>query len=89
MYTEFLKSGFTCFEDTYYKRWLHDGQIVSIENGITRGKIKGIDFKDGGSGGLLIDEVDMQGRSLGKKMVEVVADGNSFDMMKGLLRRKR
>ena len=89
MYTEFLKSGFVCFEDRYYKRWLHDAQIVSIENGITRGKIKGIDFKDGGSGGLLVDEVDIQGRSLGKKMVEVVADGNSFDMMKGLLRRKR
>lgn len=89
MYSEFLKSGFTCFEDAYYKRWLHEGQIVSIENGMTRGKIKGIDFKDGGSGGLLVDEVDVQGRSLGKKMVEVVADGNSFDMMKGLLRRKR
>src|SRR5205814_1294649 len=89
MYEEFLHTGFTTFEQKYYQRWLHEGQIVSIENGITRGRIMGISCQDGGSGGLLVDEVDLQGRSLGKKIIEVVADGNSFDMMKGLLRRKR
>lgn len=89
MYEEFLETGFTTFENKYYQRWLHEGQIVSIENGITRGRIKGISCQDGGSGGLLVDEVDLQGRSLGRKVVEVIADGNSFDMMKGLLRRKR
>ena len=89
MYTKFLSSGFTIFEQKYYQRWLHQDQIVSIENGITRGRIKGIACKDGESGGLLVDEVDLQGRSLGRKVIEVVADGNSFDMMKGLLRRKR
>jgi biotin---protein ligase len=88
MYHEFLSSGFTLFESLYYKRWLHDKQIVSIEHGMARGKIKGISCYDGGSGGLIVDEVDLEGQSLGKNTVEVVADGNSFDMMKGLLRRK-
>ena len=89
MYTEFLRSGFQKFEKKYYERWLHEGQIVSIENGITRGKIMGISCADGGSGGLIVDEVDLQGISMGRRVVEVIADGNSFDMMKGLLRRKR
>ena len=89
MYEEFLRSGFVGFEQRYYKRWLHEGQIVSIENGITRGRIMGISCADGGSGGLIVDEVDLEDRSLHRKMVEVIADGNSFDMMKGLLRRKR
>jgi len=89
MYTEFLQSGFQKFEKKYYERWLHEGQIVSIENGITRGKVMGISCADGGSGGLIVDEVDLQGRSMGRRVVEVIADGNSFDMMKGLLRRKR
>ena len=89
MYDEFLHTGFKTFETKYYARWLHERQIVSIENGMARGQIKGISCHDGGSGGLLVDEVDLQGRSLGKNVVEVIADGNSFDMMKGLLRRKR
>lgn len=88
MYSEFLKTGFRKFEYKYYKRWLHEDQVVSIEGGMTRGRIKGINFEDGGSGGLIVDEIDADGRSLGKKLVEVIADGNSFDMMKGLLRRK-
>lgn len=89
MYAEFIKTGFRTFESKYYLRWLHTAQIVSIENGIVRGRIEGISCEDGGSGGLLVDEVDLDGLSLGKKLVEVIADGNSFDMMKGLLRRKR
>jgi len=88
MYTKFLTTGFSSFEAQYYKRWLHTGQIVHIENGIARGKVVGISCFDGGSGGLLVDEVDMTGRSLRRAVTEVVADGNSFDMMKGLLRRK-
>jgi biotin---protein ligase len=88
MYDEFLRSGFREFENTYYQRWLHQGQIVSIEHGMARGRIRGVNFEDRGSGGLIVDEVDAQDRPLGRKPVEVVADGNSFDMMKGLLRKK-
>jgi len=88
MYTEFLITGFRTFEAQYYNRWLHTGQIVTIENGIARGKVMGISCLDGGSGGLLVDEVDVSGRSLKRGVTEVLADGNSFDMMKGLLRRK-
>jgi hypothetical protein len=54
---------------------------------MSRGRVVGISCADGGSGGLLVDEVDFSGRNSGR-VVEVVADGNSFDMMKGLLRRK-
>ena len=89
MYEGFLRTGFKKFEQKYYERWLHDEQIVAIENGMARGRIRGISCQDGGSGGSLVDEVDVQGRSLGRKVVEVIADGNSFDMMRGLLRRKR
>jgi len=88
MYDVFVKNGPKEFETKYYQRWLHTGQIVSVEHGMARGRITGINFEEGGSGGLIIDEVDLQGRSLGKKPLEVIADGNSFDMMKGLLRKK-
>jgi biotin---protein ligase len=88
MYRDFLADGFKPFEARYYSKWLHQEQIVSIERGMARGRIEGISCHDGGSGGLIVDEVDLDGRSLRKRTVEVVADGNSFDMMKGLLRRK-
>jgi len=89
MYEEFLDKGFRDFEQKYYERWLHKDQIIAIEGGLTRGKIAGINVEEGGAGGLLIDEVNPEGESLGKKIVEVVADGNSFDIMKGLIMRKR
>jgi biotin--protein ligase len=89
MYEEFLEKGFRDFEQKYYDRWLHKDQIVSIEGGLTRGKIVGINIEEGGAGGLLVEEVNEKGQRLGKKCVEVVADGNSFDIMKGLIIRKR
>lgn len=88
MYSVFLESGFKTFEKQYYARWLHERQIVSIEN-VFRGRIMGVNFTEGSGGGLLVEEVDLEGRVTTGKVEEVVADGNSFDMMKGLLRRKR
>jgi hypothetical protein len=68
---------------------LHTDQIVAIDSGVARGKIKGINIEEGGGGGLLVDEVDVDGNSLGRKVTEVTVDGNSFDMLKGLIRTKR
>jgi biotin---protein ligase len=83
MYSEFLDTGFRNFEREYYQHWLHTDQIVSIENGVQKGRIVGVNLVDGGSGGLMVECEE------GGGMVEVVADGNSFDMMRGLLRKKR
>jgi biotin---protein ligase len=88
MYTEFLESGFRSFQQRYYQLWLHTDQIVAIDGGVARGRINGINIQEGGGGGLLVDEVDAEGGSLGRKVIEVTVDGNSFDMLKGLIRTK-
>src|SRR5436190_19529869 len=69
MYEEFLESGFRSFEQKYYQRWLHKEQIIAIEDGVTKGKITGINVEEGGAGGLLIDEVNADGQSLGRKII--------------------
>jgi biotin---protein ligase len=89
IYTEFLESGFRSFEQRYYQLWLHTDQIVTIDGGVARGRIRGINIQEGGGGGLLVDEVDVDGGSLGRKVIEVTVDGNSFDMLKGLIRTKK
>jgi len=86
IYTRFRRTGFDEYlEDKYYAAWLHTGQIVNLEmEAGKRVRIVGItpDW------GLLVgEEVDDEGRGLGRK-VELQSDSNSFDFFKGLIRRK-
>ena len=84
MWPRFVASGFSIFEKQYYNLWLHNGLLVSIENGLERGIIRGIDCEQGT---LLVEELNSRGNGSGR-IVHVVGGDNSFDMMKGLIRRK-
>lgn len=85
MLVKFRSLGFSPFEALYYKRWLHGDKIVTLEQyNNVKAKIKGIS-KDFGM--LVVEEVDRNNKPTGK-IYELQPDGNSFDMMKGLLKKK-
>ncbi|KAK9353475.1 biotin-protein ligase [Lipomyces doorenjongii] len=85
MYNIFRLQGFHAFEDMYYARWLHTDAIVRLEMyGGTRAKIKGISMD---YGMLVVEELSLDGVSPGKSFT-LQPDGNSFDMLKGLLKKK-
>ncbi|KAF9904260.1 biotin holocarboxylase synthetase [Lobosporangium transversale] len=92
LYKQFLgrngQGGFQQFEEMYYKRWLHSDAIVTLTtlSPHKRVRIKGItlDF-----GLLRTVKVDDQGRDIpGEKEYHLQPDGNSFDMLKGLISQK-
>ncbi|KAI9375360.1 biotin-protein ligase [Aspergillus egyptiacus] len=86
LYTRFLRTGFDrAFEEMYYDAWLHTDQIVTLEaEGGTRARIKGI-TRDYGL--LLAEELSWDDRRTGR-VWQLQSDSNSFDFMRGLVRRK-
>ena len=78
IYMEFISSGKFPFED-YYKNWLHSNKFISATESQPddRIRIRGID-----EFGYLVG-LDEKG-----KLVKFEPDGNSFDMMKNLIKRK-
>ncbi|KTW30794.1 biotin-[acetyl-CoA-carboxylase] ligase [Pneumocystis carinii B80] len=83
MYYEFcLNNGFESFEQQYYKYWLHSGQIVTLEEN-SNAIITGINPINGG----LNAEGIENGEKNGKKW-ELYPYSNSFDMTKGLIKKK-
>ncbi|KAJ3172391.1 biotin holocarboxylase synthetase [Geranomyces variabilis] len=92
LYTEFANArSFTPFLDRYYAAWLHSNQIVTLHDvGGVRARITGIDefgllravtVEDGGGGG--------GGGEGGGVEHALQPDGNSFDMMRGMISRKK
>ena len=86
LYKTFCRTGFNkTLEATYYEHWLHSDQIVTLETeGGTRARIKGI-TSDWGL--LVAEELGWEDRPTGRKF-QLQSDSNSFDFMKGLVRRK-
>ncbi|KAI9854124.1 MAG: biotin holocarboxylase synthetase [Vezdaea acicularis] len=86
LYNDFLCTGFdNNLQDLYYRHWLHTDQIVTLEaEGGVRAKIRGItsDF-----GLLRAEQLGWEDRPTGK-LWELQSDANSFDFLKGLVRRK-
>lgn len=80
IYQGFLAAdcSFAPFEDRYYSLWLHSDQQVRIEATDEAGVVKGINLRDG-----TLKVATSSGKDIGLQ-----ADGNSFDMMKGLLKVK-
>lgn len=80
IYQSFIasNSSFSQFEERYYRHWFHSDQVVTIESSGEKGMIKGIDPEHG----TLSVKTD-------RGAIGLQADGNSFDMMKGLLKLKR
>ncbi|BFZ53994.1 biotin holocarboxylase synthetase [Savitreella phatthalungensis] len=78
---KFDGGGFAAIAERYYRHWLHNGQHVTIEKeGNLRGVVVGIHHTHG----------HLQVRLTGERgqVIGVQADGNSFDMMRGLLKTK-
>ncbi|QSZ30271.1 hypothetical protein DSL72_004793 [Monilinia vaccinii-corymbosi] len=86
IYKSFCRSGFDQkLEEVYYKHWLHTDQIVTLETqGDARAIIRGI-TTDWGL--LRAEELGWEDRPTGK-IWELQSDSNSFDFLKGLLKRK-
>ncbi|ODQ66161.1 class II aaRS and biotin synthetase [Nadsonia fulvescens var. elongata DSM 6958] len=78
---DFNYQGFTPFEEQYYSRWLHSNQIVRVEQA-ANARCRIIGLSD--DGGLQVQELDTPS----KAKINLVPDGNSFDIFKGLLKRK-
>ncbi|KKK17570.1 hypothetical protein ARAM_006637 [Aspergillus rambellii] len=86
LYVRFLRTGFDrVFEEMYYDAWLHSNQIVTLEaEGGIRARIKGV-TRDYGM--LLAEELSWDDRPTGR-VCQLQSDSNSFDFMRGLVRRK-
>ncbi|KAB8230331.1 biotin--[acetyl-CoA-carboxylase] ligase BPL1 [Aspergillus alliaceus] len=86
LYTRFLRTGFDKqFEEMYYRDWLHMHQTVTLEEeGGARARIKGI-TRDYGL--LLAEELGWDDRPTGR-VWQLQTDSNSFDFLRGLVRRK-
>lgn len=86
LYVRFLRTGFDhTFEEMYYEDWLHMHQVVTLEEeGGAKARIKGItrDF-----GLLLAEELGYNDRPTGR-VWQLQSDSNSFDFLRGLVRRK-
>lgn len=79
MINTFQVKGFAPYEQMYYKYWLHSGSKVILERyGNVGATIKGISPDSG----MMIAEDE------NKVRYELQPDGNSFDMLRGLIRRK-
>ncbi|KAF9899613.1 biotin holocarboxylase synthetase [Linnemannia zychae] len=80
--------GFAQFEDMYYKRWLHSDAIVTLTT-VTphrRVRIKGVSLDYGLLKTVGVDEQDRD--IVGGEEYRLQPDGNSFDMLKGLISQK-
>ncbi|KAK9453699.1 biotin-protein ligase [Dipodascopsis uninucleata] len=85
MYTVFKDQGFKVFESMYYSLWLHENSVVTLDMyGGSKARIKGITLD---YGMLIVEELDRNGNETGKRYT-LQPDGNSFDMLKGLLKKK-
>ncbi|KAF9186942.1 biotin holocarboxylase synthetase [Haplosporangium sp. Z 767] len=90
MYDLFLHgngTGFAQLEQMYYKRWLHTNAFVTLTTMTPhrRARIQGITLD---YGLLRTVAVDAQGRDIVGEEYRLQPDGNSFDMLKGLISTK-
>lgn len=76
-YDEFLSTNTFPFPD-YYSNWLHSDQIMEIEGNSSKFRVKGIN-----EFGYLVAKDIKTGT-----LHELEPDGNSFDMMRNLIKRK-
>lgn len=87
LYAKFCVTGFDQrLEKQYYSSWLHSDQVVTLETeGGAKARIKGITT----DWGLLIaEELRDDGKTPTGRKWELQSDSNSFDFLRGLVRRK-
>jgi biotin--protein ligase len=85
LFNVFLSQGFSALESKYYQRWLHSGQTVELEE------------REEGSSKVSKVYVRIQGLTTtgylravddSDESYELHPDGNSFDFLHGLVRKK-
>lgn len=84
IFRTFVSEGFGPLEKTYYKKWLHSGQVVVLEERLEDNSTTKVSLVIQGlspTGYLLATDDEME-------PYELHPDGNSFDFLKGLLRTK-
>lgn len=83
LYDIFISQGFQPLEEMYYRTWLHSGQRVIVQEKNEDQCVEKVATIQGltSSGYLLAIGEDGQ-------MCELHPDGNSFDFLKGLVKRK-
>ncbi|KAJ2617863.1 biotin holocarboxylase synthetase [Coemansia sp. RSA 1365] len=80
-YRQFLVSGFEPFLKLYYKNWLHTDQLVTLaDRSYERAKVVGLSTKDG--------QLQVRSLSSPSTVYNLQPDGNSFDVLQGLISRK-
>ena len=86
LYKVFVERGFSGeLEKRYYKHWLHNGQIVTLESeGGARARVMGITMD---WGMLRVEELGPGDKPTGR-VWKLQSDENSFDFWKGLVRTK-
>ncbi|KAF9583416.1 biotin holocarboxylase synthetase [Lunasporangiospora selenospora] len=79
--------GFKSFEEMYYRRWLHSDVAVTLStlNPPRQVRIKGVTLDYGLLKTVALDD---QGREIPGLEYRLQPDGNSFDMLKGLISQK-
>ncbi|KAJ3118938.1 biotin holocarboxylase synthetase [Physocladia obscura] len=85
--TEHAKFAFEPFLKSYYAAWLHSDQYVYLKEHKTSARIVGID-KSGLLNAVGVDDGNNVFGGSGQVYL-LQPDGNSFDMMKGLISRKQ
>ncbi|KAJ2163141.1 biotin holocarboxylase synthetase [Coemansia sp. RSA 552] len=81
LYRQFLAFGFAPLLPAYYARWLHSGQIVTLtDRGYEKARVVGINPTDG--------QLQVRSQASPSIVYELQPDGNSFDMLHGLISRK-
>ncbi|KAG8801764.1 biotin holocarboxylase synthetase [Serendipita sp. 398] len=87
MWNEFIAAGsFEPFVDLYLDRWIHSDQLVTLESvhPPVRARIVGITPDYG-----LLRTIPETYKAGGPEFIDLQPDGNSFDMMAGLIRTKK
>ncbi|OSX58235.1 hypothetical protein POSPLADRAFT_1185086 [Postia placenta MAD-698-R-SB12] len=88
MWETFLvhKGSFAPFMDLYYDRWLHSDQLVELTTTTPHQKVRIIGIT--GDHGLLRTMPESDGWSNAGSYIDLQPDGNSFDLMAGLIKTK-
>eukprot|EP01045_Picozoa_sp_COSAG04_P031435 COSAG04_NODE_5816_length_1485_cov_5.257576_2_plen_159_part_00 len=80
-YSKFAQRGFRPFFERYYRRWIHSGQTVEV---VGADEVKRKVVIAG-----VTDDGYLHGQAIESgERVELEPDGNTFDMMRGLIQRK-
>ncbi|GAA5982291.1 hypothetical protein JCM10908_004817 [Rhodotorula pacifica] len=89
MWPTFQKDGFAPFMDNYLDRWIHQNQVVTLDETGERVRIVGITPEHGLLRTVSVDsghsEYERERHPSGPTYIDLQPDGNRFDILKGLI----